>query len=147
MPAYASLLERYSLVVVRGEEPFELQDLYTLATDRMTEGQMPDDLNMPLLLDLRRVDLLRFGTADFQILMRKRADIGKSFPNNPCAYVGRDDGAFGMLRMMSAYATINNVRDEQHQLVTDDIAEAVNWLYPHLSAPPGEEAQLLSLVR
>lgn len=132
---------------MRGEEPFDLIDLYNLATKRMEDRQLPEDLSLPLLLDLRRVDLIRFDTADFQRLMRKRSNMGELNRNNYCAYVGRDSWAFGMLRMMSAYADINKVRGGDRQLVTTDISEAVHWLYPNLDAPLDEQAQLLSLVR
>ena len=147
MPAYASLLARYSLVVVRGEEPFELNDLFQLAQDRMDNAKVPDDLNLPLLLDLRDVDLLRFESGEVQRLMRMRAGMGKANLNNPCAYVGRDERAFGMLRMMSAYAEINSVRQDQNQFVTQNMMEAVKWLYPRLDAPKDEEQALLELVQ
>ena len=124
-----------------------LGELFDSAEANLQLEDTGQDLSRPLLLDLRMVNLLRFDTSEIKHLIRQRISLGPNLTNNPCAYVAGDDGSFGMLRMLATYAEVFNLREDGRAIVTEDMEEAVQWLFQWLDSPQSDYASLLRIVR
>ena len=146
MPVTFRYLGDYAINWVKASEPFELNDLFELARSRMGPENAHPDLANPLLLDLRDVELLRSSSDEIRALVRKRASFGAEYSNNPAAFLAKDEGSYGMLRMFTAYSEVWGLRTDQNTLITLDLTEAASWLISRSGAPVDELPKLLKLV-
>ena len=115
------------LLKVSCAEPFSLIDLMEqlLAMRKKMPGS---SIDVPTFFDLRDVSLLKLETHEFRSFIRARKRIKTSLSINPIVFLVGDMGSYGMMRMYSVYAEIDDLRAEEMCLVTDDSTEAVKWL-------------------
>lgn len=132
MPVHRYLVGNNSLNYVTARQPFVLNDLFSVAQRDMETDQAEDLLSLPIMLDLRKIDLLDYPTEQFKLLLAQRQSLNVSAPVPPCAYIARDDGSFGMLRIFTNFAEARGFRRESLTIVTTDIEEGLQWLLPML---------------
>ena len=61
-------------------------------------------------------DLVDYGTEEFKLLLSNRQLLKLETPEPLCAYVVRDEGSFGMLRIFTNHAEARGFRREARAL-------------------------------
>ncbi|MGI9388511.1 MAG: hypothetical protein ACR2O1_00515 [Boseongicola sp.] len=135
--------EEFSEPVVnyfKESDPFTLDEL--LGVMQALSGKV--DFESPFIHDLRDVDLPRLAADDMENHILKFKHQVQSTLENPCAFIVRDVGGLGKMRMWGVLAEISGIRHEDLVLVTTEVEDAVEWVADklHLSDP----AELQALV-
>lgn len=147
MPVKRRLLQDYSLNYVTAHYPFDLSELVKSAEEDLGDTRSAAIFEMPIILDLRRIDLLQYPSDDFKLLLARRQALAVESAAPPCAFVARDDGSFAMLRIFTNYAEARGYRRENLSIVTTEIAEGIAWIYPQLDKPQKSQASLLQDIK
>lgn len=139
-------IEETGLVLLTAEEPFSVDDIIAF-TSAVAAGRYPGiTLDMPAILDIRRVNLVRIPTADVtRYVMRRRALTDQPMASD-IAIVCGDMGSFGMLRMFGIVSELAGLRMEERLLVTTEIEEAVDFICARTGSPPGTRGALLAAI-
>ena len=146
MPVYRYLMREYSLNYVTARQPFVPDDLLLRAEQDLGNAEADDVFALPILLDLRWIDLLAYPTEQFKLLLARRQSLDVPAPAPPCAYIVRDEGSFGMLRIFTNFAEARGYRREHQTIITTDVAEGAQWVFPHLASPVGSVPELLAEI-
>lgn len=141
-------LPGFDIVLVRAAEPFELRELEMRGRAAMAAGgEAARDLNRPTLFDFRKVNLMRFESAEFQRVIARRQGFGDRHPNNPAAFVVRNGDDYGMMRMYAAHAASYGLRDIDRSFVTERLEEAATWLLAMSGGPEDGAPALLAALQ
>ena len=105
------------------------------------------NLDLPALFDLREIELPNDTTDDIKAAIRLRKSLKPETGQNPCAYVMRSPGSFGIMRMYGTYAEIAGLRTQTLTLVTLDLDEAIEWLIGHMDLRGADADQVRALLR
>jgi hypothetical protein len=127
-------------------EPFRMADLLTEAQRDIDLKHMRERFLKPMLVDLRAVDLLDTEAQEIRNLIWDRRQFARDLVGPPAAFVARNDGSYGMLRVYAAYAEFSGLRRQEDFFPTTDIRAAVEWLYPRLGSPAAAQEALLDCV-
>ena len=121
-------------------DPFSLDELLGLMQSLSGHA----DFESPFIHDMRDVDLLRLGSDDMENHILKFKHRVQDTLENPCAFIVRDIGGVGKIRLWGVLAEVSGIRHEDLVLVTTEVEDAVEWVADqlHISDP----AELKTLV-
>ena len=128
MPVRFQYLKKFNLAYVKAYEPFSFPQLAEVALKRSPEEWPDPQLSCPRLFDFRDVDLMGRRTPEIRRTLREHNKMDHLPRDVPAAMVARDESAYGVLRMYSAYAEIEGVRTADNSFCTTDLEEAIEWL-------------------
>jgi hypothetical protein len=132
------------ILYLRAEEPFTVDDVVAFTT-AVANGAHPGvTLDMPAVLDFRRVDLIRIPTADISRYVMRRRALTDPPSAGYMAIVCGDIGSFGMLRMFGVLAELSGLRSEKLLCVTLDMAEAVGFICDRTGRADAERERLFA---
>lgn len=124
-----SHLDHIGFNVFRYSEPFSFRDCEAFCENQKQPGGAPSKvLSLPMIQDLREVSLAQVSINALQKHAQEMRRYGSHLANNDCVYLVADVATFGMMRMYAICGDILKIREEANTLVTDDIAEAVDWI-------------------
>lgn len=134
------------ILFLKAEEPFSVDDVIAF-TGAVAKGAHPGvALDMPAVLDIRGVNLVRIPTADITRYVMRRRALTEQPRAGYMAIVCGDMGSFGMLRMFGIVSELSGLRMEEMLCITMDLAEAVAFICDKTGRPAEDRAALLRRV-
>lgn len=128
MTIHHELLDDFGVRFVRIEEPQPTHDTLAFLGGLRAGGGRSSDLTLPAIVDLRGADLAKWTSGGFRDQIGKVKAVDARLGRGDSAYVVRDEGAFGMMRMFTALSDVSGYRDAENSFVSQEIAEAATWI-------------------
>jgi hypothetical protein len=137
---FSTLIEKHGLCFIVGCEDLDLDEVIRVHEDAFRSAWAAGWENVPVLFDLRSVDLTRFDSAGLKRFIEARKALGRETLGNRFASVVSRDGCYGMMRMYNTLAEVQGLRPASLSFVSRDMREAVTWLTREL---PGVSADAI----
>jgi hypothetical protein len=134
------------ILLLTAAEPFSVDEVLAFTSD-VAAGRHPGiALDMPSILDIRRVDLVRIPTSEVSRYVMRRRALTEQPQAGDMAIVCGDMGSFGMLRMFGVVSELAGLRMEERLLVTMEFDEAVDFIRARTGRPPETRDALLAAI-
>lgn len=128
MTIHHEFLDDFGVRFVRIEEPQPTHDTLAFLSALRAGGGPSTDLTLPAIVDLRGADLAKWTSGGFRDQIGKVKAVDARLGRGASAYVVRDEGAFGMMRMFTTLSDVSGYRDAENSFVTLEIDEAAMWI-------------------
>lgn len=128
MTIHHEFLDDFGVRFVKIEEPQPTHDTLAFLGGLRAGGGASSDVALPAVVDLRGADLAKWTSGGFRDQIGKVKAVDARLGCGASAYLVRDEGAFGMMRMFTALSDVSGYRDAENSFVTLEVAEAATWI-------------------
>jgi hypothetical protein len=127
-------LEEWHLLVATYTDPFSRGDLIAHAYAAGAPGQGPRQ-HVCALVDLRAVDISRLSGSDSRRFAYTRKERLSGQPAEPVAFLLKDMGQFGMIRMHNQWLETVGLREESDTFASAEPYVVLKWLEDRTGQP------------